>query len=91
VPVPDNIAGKYLFDRPGFYQIRIVGELSGSWIDHFEGLKILINPWGNYPRVTQISGLLDDQTALSGLLDLLTDLGMVILTVERCELDEEIE
>jgi hypothetical protein len=28
---------------------------------------------------------------LSGLLDLLTDLGMVILTVERIEMDETIE
>ena len=33
----------------------------------------------------QIDGWLADQTALTGLLDLLTDLGLVILTVERHE------
>jgi hypothetical protein len=46
---------------------------------------------GNYHRVTQISGWLADQAVLSGLLDLLTDLGKVILTVERHELDNEIK
>ena len=37
----------------------------------------------------QIKGWLTDQTALAGLLDLLTDLGVVILTVERYECDKE--
>ncbi len=38
----------------------------------------------------QIDGWLADQTALAGLLDLLTDLGRVILTVERHKCDKEI-
>lgn len=80
---------KHLFDRPGHYLIRVVGELDGRWLAHLEGLEISINSWCNYHRVTQISGWLADQTALSGLLDLVTNLGMVILTVERLEMDEE--
>ena len=91
VPVADAIAGKYLFDRPGLYQIRVVGELDECWLNHLEGLEISTDHWGNYLRVTQIRGLLSDQTVLSGLLELLNDLGVVILTVERIELDEEIE
>jgi hypothetical protein len=39
--------------------------------------------------VTQINGWLADQTALAGLLELLNDLCLVILTVERLEQDEE--
>lgn len=85
--MPENTSGNYLFDSPGLYQIRIVGMLDKCWLEHLEGLEISINPWGNYLQVTQISGWLADQTALSGLLDLLTDLGRVILTVERIEVD----
>ena len=89
--MPEEIVRQYLFDRPGLYQIRVVGELDERWIAHLEGLEMSISPWGNYHRVTQISGWLADQTVLSGLLDLITDLSMVILSVERIEMDETIE
>jgi hypothetical protein len=89
--VPEEIIRQYLFDRPGLYQIRVVGDLDERWLAHLEDLQISTAPWGNYHRVTQISGWLADQTVLSGLLDLLTDLGRVILTVERIEMDETIE
>ena len=86
----NDIADRYLFDRPGHYQIRIVGKIDAHWLDCLESLQISTSPWGNYQIVTQISGWLADQTALSGLLNLLNDLGRVILTVERLE-DEQIE
>lgn len=89
--MPEEIIRQYLFDRPGLYQIRVVGELDERWLAHLEGLEISANPWGKYHHVTQINGWLADQTALSGLLDLLNDLGRVILTVERIEIDETIE
>jgi hypothetical protein len=86
--VPEEIVRQYLFDRPGLYQIRVAGELDERWLAHLEGLEISNTFWSNYKSVTQISGWLADQTALSGLLDLLNDLGKVILTVERMNLDE---
>lgn len=88
--MPEEIVHQYLFDRPGLYQIRVVGELDERWLAHLEGLEISTAPWGKYHHVTQISGWLPDQTALSGLLDLLTDLSMVILSVECIEMDETI-
>jgi len=87
--MPAEIVRQYLFDRPGFYKIRVVGELDERWITHLERLQISTTAWGHFPLVTQISGWLSDQTALSGLLDLLNDLGRVILTVECLEMDEE--
>jgi hypothetical protein len=87
--VPEEIIRQYLFDRPGHYQIRVQGSLDKFWLEHLEGLEISKTPWGSYPQVTQINGWLADQTALAGLLDLLNDLCMVILTVERLESDEE--
>jgi hypothetical protein len=91
MPVLEDTSGNYLFDRRGHYQIRVVGVLDECWLEHLEGLEISISSWGNYHRVTQISGWLADQTVLSGLLDLLTDLSMVILSVECLEMDETIE
>jgi hypothetical protein len=79
---------QYLFDRPGLYQIRVVGNLDERWLAHLEGFEISTSSWGKYPQTTQIIGWLADQTALSGLLGLLNDLGRVILTVERLEPDE---
>jgi hypothetical protein len=87
--MPEEIVRQYLFDRPGFYQIRVVGELDERWLAHLQCLEISTIPWHKYHLVTQITGWLADQTALSGLLDLLSDLGRVILTVERLEMDEE--
>ena len=89
--MPDEIVRPYLFDRPGHYQIRVVGSLNKCWLDHLEGLEISTTPWGSYPEIMQIDGWLTDQTALAGLLNLLTDLGLVILTVERREFDKESE
>ena len=79
----------YLFDCPGLYKIRVAGKLDECWLAHLEGLEISTDSWGKYQYVTQINGWLDDQTALSGLLDLLNNLGSVILTVERLGDDEQ--
>ncbi len=89
--MPDEIIRQYLFDLPGQYLIGVVGELDEHWLAHLEGLEISTAPWGKYHHMTQIKGWLADQTMLSGLLELLNDLGMVILTVERLLTDEEIE
>lgn len=89
--MPEELMRQYLFDRPGYYRIRMWGVLDERWLGHLEGLEISTSLEVDGRRVTQISGWLPDQTALSGLLDLLNDLGLVILTVERIEQHEEIE
>lgn len=87
--MPEEIVRQYLFDRPGLYQIRVVGMLEARWSEHLEGLEIS-NQTGNRYTVTEIKGWVADQTALGGLLDLLNDLGMVILTVERVAQGDEL-
>ena len=89
--MPEEIVHQYLFDRPGHYQIRVQGSLDKFWLEHLQGLEISTFSWGIYTQVTQINGWLADQTALAGLLELLNELGLVILTVERIEEDEKIE
>ncbi|MFM8322199.1 MAG: hypothetical protein ACKOC5_14900 [Chloroflexota bacterium] len=89
--MPDETIRQYLFDRPGQYQIRVLGALDQCWLDHLEELQITTSSSGGSYQVTQISGWLSDQTALAGLLELLNDLGMVILTVNRLRDDQGIE
>ncbi len=89
--MPEEITRQYLFDRPGHYRIRVQGSLDKFWLEHLQGLEISTYSWGIYDQVTQINGWLADQTALAGLLELLNELGLVILTVERMEEDEKVD
>jgi len=89
--VPEESNSQYPFDLQGFYQIRVQGKLNKCWLEYLNGLNIAISSWGQYSEVTLISGWLADQTALGGLLDLLNDLGVVILTVERHEEEKDNE
>jgi hypothetical protein len=89
--VPEETASKYLFDLPGLYQIRVVGMLEERWLAQLEDLEITTALSRNKQPVTQFTGWLADQPALAGLLDLLTELGMVILTVSRLEMEDEAE
>ena len=86
--MPEEITRQYLFDRPGHYRIRVQGSLDKFWLEHLEGLEISNIPWSTYGQVMQIDGWLADQTALAGLLDLLNELCLVILTLERLQGDE---
>jgi hypothetical protein len=90
-PVPEEIVRQYLFDRPGHYQIRTLGSLNDYWLAQFQGLNVTTTRRKDSHIVTQITGLFVDQSALAGLLDLLNDLGMVILTVNRLEEEDDVE
>ena len=61
------------------YQIRIKGHLGQDWTDWFEGLSITLLENGE----TLLTGPVADQAALHGLLKLVRDLGMPLLSVNR--------
>ncbi len=81
----DQRSIKYLFDLPGCYQIRVWGTIEERWFFQSKDLEISVIQPKNQPPVTKITGWLADQCALAGLLDLLNDLGLVILTVRRLD------
>jgi hypothetical protein len=68
--------------RPTTYQIRITGRLDSQWEDWFEGLTITLDGGD-----TLITGPVDDQAALHGLLKRVRDLGMPLVSVSPVELD----
>ena len=62
---------------PEYYEIRIGGHLDPHWSDRFAGLQLThIEGDG-----TLLSGLLPDQAALHGLLELVRDLNLTLISV----------
>ena len=65
-------------------EIRMKGQLDEQWSDWFEGLTLAHTDEGD----TILSGLVDDQAALHGLLAKLRDLGISIASVNAAEIEE---
>lgn len=63
-----------------YYQIYIRGRVTAGWEDWFGGMEIEA-----VPDVTRLSGPLPDQSALLGVLDVLHNLGLEVVSVSRLE------
>ena len=63
-----------------YYHITIKGFLSNRWRGWFEGMVI-----ESKNGVTNISGLVADQSVLHGLLVRIRDLGLILISVRRIE------
>lgn len=61
------------------YEICIEGHLGASWVTWFEGLTIRHLDTGH----TLLSGPIEDQSALHGVLIKIRDLGLPLVTVKR--------
>ncbi|HKZ82448.1 MAG TPA: hypothetical protein VJ793_02190 [Anaerolineae bacterium] len=63
--------------QPIVYQIRIKGHLGCQWTDWFGGLTITLEENGD----TLLTGPVEDQAALYGLLRRLRDLGVPLVSI----------
>lgn len=66
-------------NQPGFYQIRLKGQLDSQWTEWFEGMSITLEEDGN----TLLTGPVIDQAALHGLLKKIRDLGLTLVSVNQ--------
>ena len=69
------------------YQIRIKGLLDRQWTDWFSGMTISATEDGD----TLLTGPVEDQAALHGLLRKVRDLGMPLISVGPIESDRRRE
>ena len=65
------------------YQILVEGALDPNWSESMAGLAISVRERPAQPLVTVLTGPLQDQAALQGVLDTLFMLNMPLLLVER--------
>ena len=63
------------------YQIKLKGQLDGSWADWFDSMTITLDDEKN----TLLTGLLIDDAALHGILKKIRDLGLPLLSVNQIE------
>jgi hypothetical protein len=66
-------------DQPTVYQIKIEGHLGPRWADRFGGMTITLEDNGD----TLLTGPVEDQAALHGLLRKVRDLGMPLISAFR--------
>jgi hypothetical protein len=67
---------------PATYRIEVEGHLAESWSDHLAGMQITTRERADQSSVTTLFGRLRDQAELSGVLNSLYGLHLVILKVE---------
>jgi hypothetical protein len=66
-----------------FYLIQVEGALDPQWSDCLAGLAISVREQPARPPFTVLTGSLQDQSALQGVLETLFMLKMPLLLVER--------
>jgi hypothetical protein len=64
-------------DKPTYYEIRVKGHLATAWTDWFDGLAITNLENGQ----AVLSGYLQDQAALHGVLNQISTLGLSLVSV----------
>jgi len=66
-------------DQPSHYEIRIKGHLAPRWAEWFAGLTMTYTASGE----TVLSGSVEDQAALHGVLAKVRDLNLTLIAVNR--------
>ena len=72
-------------DQPLEYQIRVQGRLEERWSHWFDGLEITIEGDSSGRTITILSGEVNDQAALHGLLNRIRDLNLLLISVQLLE------
>lgn len=69
------------FTTPAIYKIVVAGHLDESWSDRLNGMQINMNKSQSNDQVSILIGQLNDQSALSGVLNTLHDFHMTVISV----------
>ena len=72
---------EFQFQKPAMYKIKVQGELKENWSDRLLGMQINVERSQSKKPVSVLIGRINDQSALSGVLNALYEFNMTILSV----------
>ena len=73
------------FDSPALYQISVEGRIDPTWSDRLDSMTLCQATVDADPQVTTLEGELNDQAALAGVLNMLYELHLPIISVLRMD------
>ncbi len=73
---------KLKFNEPGTYRICVQGVLTNRWQDYVQGMVITIEHEENDKPITTLKGELADQAAVMGVLNILYNLRLPLISVD---------
>lgn len=73
--------------EPATYQIKVEGKLNKKWADWFSGMEITSGIGDGGSPITVLTGVVADQSALRGILTMLWDLNLILISANRVETD----
>ena len=69
------------FKDPAIYRIVIQGSIDPQWSDPHWGLQVNISKSKDGKSITSMVGRINDQSALAGILSMLYDMQMTVISV----------
>jgi hypothetical protein len=82
-PLPNHLR----LDEPAVYRIIVQGRLDPRWSTEFPTMKIETVKSGYGMTLTSFTGLLADQSHLHGMLNLIRDYGLVLISLSLDEFE----
>ena len=80
-----KIEPEFSFQKPAMYKIQVQGELKESWSERLQGMQINVERSSDAKPESILIGQIDDQAALSGVLNTLYDFNMTIISVQMLQ------
>ena len=83
-----NIISNFSFKKPAIYKIKVQGNLNTRytrWSERLGGLQISVEKSGDKDPVSVLIGQINDQAALSGILNALYENHLSIISVNLLE------
>jgi hypothetical protein len=75
--------GRKLRSEPAIYEIQVDGCLGEDWSDWFEGMAVITQTSDDGSHLTLLTGIVEDQPALRGLLSRIWDMNLTLVSVSR--------
>ena len=76
---------KFSFIKPAVYKIKVQGDVNVSWSERLAGLQIIKEESENNKPISVLIGQINDQAALSGILNALYENHLSIISVNLLE------